>query len=171
MEKDMSETIDNLGSDIATMLTAFHVMPKRYEFARKLSIFYIVEDFGLIVCGLGRADYTQVSSTLLEQFPGYRMVYITPEDSILEKKYEVLWALMRGGYMKWLRSNHPRQLRNTLFGPENLGNRIIEERLKIWGGKPKHKFLIEDNMAVLRYGLLPELSHDPGFFDYMPEND
>ena len=53
----------------------------------------------------------------------------------------------------------------------NLGRRIIEKRLEIWGDKPKYKFLVEDNKSVLQHGAMRELTTDPGFFDYMPEEE
>jgi hypothetical protein len=36
-----------------------------------------------------------------------------------------------------------------LTGQEDFGRKIIEKRLQIWGNKPKHKFLVEDNKSVL----------------------
>jgi hypothetical protein len=76
---------------------------------------------------------------------------------------------MRGGYMKWLRTAYPRQMKNTLMGVDNLGNKILQERLRIWANRDKYKYLIADTKSVLNYGILRELAHDPGFFDHMPE--
>jgi hypothetical protein len=62
-------------------------------------------------------------------------------------------------------------VKNVLMGPDNLGQRIIDERLRIWGDQPKYRFLVEDNKIVRINGLLREFTRDQGFFDYMPEDD
>lgn len=154
---------------INTILNSFFLKFKKTNIIRGVSVQFIVEDFGIIVCGINRVDYAQVDDAINNQYAGWRVVYITTNDNILEKKYEVLWALMRGGYMRWLRFSFPRQVKNILIGQDNLGNRIIDERLRIWNDKPKFKFLIEENKFVKQNGLLREYNIDPGFFDYMPE--
>jgi len=160
-----------LEDSVVIMLNQFRVTSRKTALAKGLSVQFVVEDFGLIVCCINRLDYTQVNSAVNEHFDGWRLVFISTKDDILEKKYEVLWGLMRGGYMKWLRYQLPRQVRSVLLGPDNLGNRIIEERLRIWNDKPKFKYLIEDNQVALRNGVLRELTNDPSFFDYMPEEE
>lgn len=167
MSMDMAE----LEEQIAVVLRNFFISYQKLNLVRGVSVQFIVEDFGVIVCGINRMDYVQIDDAVTNQFPDWRVVYITTHDSMMEKKYEVLWALMRGGYMRWLRFNFPRQVKNVLLGPDNLGQRIIEERLRVWGDKPKYRFLVEDNMVVLRNGLLREYTRDQGFFDYMPEEN
>lgn len=164
------KNLESLSSDVAIMLDNYRVSYRHFGL-KNLAEYYQIEDFGLIVCVFNRIDYTQVSGKMTEHYSGWRVNYITTDDNLVEKKYEVLWDLMRCGYMKWLRWNFPRQVRSILMGPDNLGSRIIEERLRIWDNKPKYKFLIEDNISVQRNGIIPELSKDPSFFDYMPEVD
>lgn len=161
--------IQELEDRAEVMLRHFFVSFRKASLMRGMSIQFIIDDFGLIVCCINRMDYKQVDDSLATNFGDWRKVFIATTDDVNEKKYEVLWALMRGGYMRWMRINYPRQVRNILNGPDNLGHRIIEERLRIWGDKPKNSFWIEDNKDVLRVGILSELSRDPGFFDHMPE--
>jgi hypothetical protein len=73
--------------------------------------------------------------------------------------------------MKWLRYTYPRQIRNVLLGHDNLGQSIIKERLRIWNDRAKFKYFIEDNKVALKNGVHTELTNDPSFFDYMPEEE
>lgn len=161
--------LQELEAHIKVMLNNFMLSSKKMNILKNIAVAFLVDDFGIIVCGINRADYSQVESVLAEQFKNWRRVYITTQEDIVEKKYDVLWELMRCGYMKWLRTTYPRQLKNTLTGTENLATKILNERLRIWANRSKYKYLIEDTESVLKYGLLRELAHDPGFFDYMPE--
>ena len=167
----MSMDITELEEQIAVALRNFFVSYRKTSLIRGVSVQFIIDDFGVIVCGINRVDYVQIDDAVNNQFPGWRVVYITTNDRIIDKKYSILWALMRGGYMRWLRFNFPRQVKNVLLGPDNLGQRIIEERLRIWGTKPKYNFLVQDNKIVLMNGLLREYTRDQGFFDYMPEEE
>ena len=161
--------VNELEENVAIMLNQFRIGFRKTALMRNTSVQFAAEDFGLIICCINRLDYSQASTAVEEHFPGWRTVFITTTDNIIDKKYEVLWALMRCGYMKWLRYTYPRQLKNILTGTDNLGNRIIQERLRIWNDRPKFKFLIEDNRAAFQNGVLRELTNDPSFFDYMPE--
>lgn len=160
-----------LEDNVVIMLNQFRVTHRKTALAKNTSVQYAVEDFGLIICCIDRLDYVQVNNAVNEQFEGWRLVFISTSDDIMEKKYEVLWALMRGGYMKWLRYQLPRQIKSVLLGHDNLGNRIIKERLRIWNNKPKFKYLTDDNEVALRNGVQQELTNDPSFFDYMPEEE
>lgn len=158
-----------LGMDIELMLNSFMVSSKLVSILKDAAVVFSVESFGTLVCGIDRIDYMQVHEVLGDNFPGWRRVYITTQESIDKKRYDILWALMRGGYMKWLRTTFPRNVKNTLTGPDNLGTRILNERLRIWSKQPRYKYLVEDTESVLRFGLTRELAQDPGFLDYMPE--
>ena len=161
--------LNELEKHVSIMLTQLRISFKKINVVRNVSLQFVIEDFGLIVCCINRIDYTQVNNVMNDKFEGWRIVYVTTNDSILDKKYDVLWALMRCGYMKWLRYKLPRQVKSILNGPDNLGQKIIEERLRVWADRPKYKFLIDDNKAALRNGVLREMTTDPSFFDYMPE--
>lgn len=165
----MALELSELEDKLAIILQNFFVTFRKVSLIRGVSFQYIVDDFGLIVCGINRADYVQVDDAIANKYPGWRTVYITTHDTLREKKYDILWALMRGGYMRWLRLTYPRQIKNILVGPDNLGQRIIKERLRIWGEQPKHRFLVDDNLYVQKNGLLREFTRDQAFFDYMPE--
>ena len=161
--------LQELETHIKVMLKTLLLNSKKINILKNVAVAFLVEDFGTIVCGINRSDYSQVDSILTEQFKGWRYVYITTQDDIQKKKYDVIWELLRGGYMRWLRDIYPRQIKNILMGSDSLGNRILKERLRIWAKRSKYNYLIEDTNSVLKYGLVRELTHDPGFFDYMPE--
>lgn len=161
--------LQELEIHIKIMLKTFMLSSKKVSILKGIAVIFLIEDFGVTLCGINRIDYSQVEAAMQEKFKGWRHVYIATNDNMVEKKYDVLWELMRSGYMKWLRSVYPNQLKNTLTGPDSLGDRILRERLRIWADHPKYNYLIEDNKSVLKYGILRELPHDPGFFDYMPD--
>jgi hypothetical protein len=156
---------------ISIMLNQLRVSSRVTSVMRGVSSQFIIEDFGLIICCIDRVDYAQASNSVNENFRDWRAVYITTNDDLVEVKDKILWVLMRGGYMKWLRYNFPRQVKNTLVGVDNLGRKIITERLRLWNNKPKYKFFIEDNLLALKNGVQRELVNDPSFFDYMPEEE
>lgn len=163
--------LSELEAHVSIMLNQLRVPYKQISVIRNVTSQFVVEDFGVVVCCINRMDYKQVSDVVSEKFEGFRTLFITTNDTLSKAKDEVLWGLMRGGYLKWLRYNFKRNLINTLTGPDNLGHKIIKERLRIWADKPKYKFLIEDNIVALNNGVIRELNDDPGFFDYMPEEE
>lgn len=158
-----------LEARVESMIKAFRLSFSKLVTLKGISTYFVISDFGLVVCCINRADYAQVSDNVSEQYKGWRFIYITPTDNVAKTKDEMLWALMRGGYMKWLRHYYPNQLKQILDGADGIGKKVIEERIRIWGDKPMYKFLVEDNKSVLRNGILREYGVDPGFFDYMPE--
>lgn len=162
---EMQELEDRIG----VILNHFFLAYKKINLMKGMSIQFLIEDFGVVVCCINRMDYTQVDSAISDEYAGWRKVFISTQDDLQEARYEILWALMRSGYMKWLRMTYPRQIKNVLMGTDTLGKRIIEERLRIWNDNPMFSYWINDNKYVLQNGILPELSRDPGFFDYMPE--
>jgi len=163
--------LKELEEHVSIMLNQLKVSSKITNILRNVSSQFLIEDFGLIVCCINRVDYAQASNSINENFKDWRVIFITTNDNLLEVKDKVLWSLMRGGYMKWLRYTFPRQVKNTLIGIDNLGRKIIDERLRLWKNKPKYKFFIEDNLLALKNGVQRELVNDPSFFDYMPEED
>jgi hypothetical protein len=161
--------LKELDSYISIMLNQLKVEFRCISLIRGVSLQFIIEHFGLIICCINRVDYVQANESITKNFPDWRVIYVTTNDDLAEKKNTILWELMRCGYMKWLRYNFPRQIKNVLNGTDSLGQKIIKERLRIWGDKPKYKFLVEDNKIALMNGVLRELTNDPSFFDYMPE--
>jgi hypothetical protein len=87
-----------------------------------------------------------------------------------EKTDEIIWDLMRAGYMTWIRKNYPRQFKQLIV-ESNFGTKIIKKRLKIWDNEPRFRFLIEENEAALNQSAVYLLSIDPGFYDFMPTKE
>lgn len=153
--------------DVGVMLGALRVPFTTTSLIKNRTVQYIIDDFGVVVSVINRADYGIVDERIEEALKGHRKIFVTEGDNLDEKRYEVLWALMRSGYMKWLRMTYSSQF-PTLLETGNLGNLIIDERLFIWDNKPKYKFLIQDNLEAKKMGYRQILSRDPSFFDYMP---
>jgi hypothetical protein len=149
------------------MLGALRVPYDVMSVYKQITIQYVVKQFGVVVSAINPSDYGAISSKVEETFEGYRHIYVASTDNISDKRYEVVWDLMRGGYMKYLRSVYGAQFPNILE-TDNLAGRIIEERLRIWDNKPMYIYLIQDNLEAQKMGARRLLAEDPSFFDYMP---
>jgi hypothetical protein len=161
-------TLDELESELSVMVRAFRVNYKLDRLISTISIQFVVHQFGTVITGLLGSEYKLVSDVVNQAYPDHRKVYIAHNDSLLEKKDEVLWALMRGGYIAWLRTEYPRDFKNFVTFQE-FGKKIINKRLDVWAGKARYKYLIDYNTMMLNQPATYVLSIDPSFYDYMPE--
>jgi len=153
-------------AEIAITLQSLRVPIKKVSLVPETSVQLVSESFGTIVSVINRADYGFVNKSVREHYPGYRYVYVSTYDSLIEKRDEIIWALMEGGFMTYIRQNFPRQFQHLIT--DGFGNKIIRERLRRWADKPMYKFLIEENTKVLDVPTTMVLATDPAFFDYMP---
>lgn len=153
--------------DAGVILGALRVPYDTASVIKSITTQFIVGEFGVIVNVLNPGDYSVVSERVAKTFKGYRNVFMTPADNLNEKRYEILWTLMQSGYMKWLRLTYNTQF-PTIIETDNLGGRIIEERLSRWDNMPMYGYLIADNLEAQKIGFRQMLSRDPSFFDYMP---
>lgn len=161
-------TLDELEVYIEGMLDAFKLKYRKDNIVKGVSIQFLVPEFGILICGIDRLDYKLVNDNIVKKYPGWRVNYITTNDDLIEAKDNVLWDLMRSGYIKWLRLNYERSF-VYLITTQGLGNKIINKRLEIFGNAQKYKFFIEDNKLSKKHLFTRVLALDPGFFDYMPE--
>lgn len=160
--------LTEIETDLDIILRTLRLDFNKRTIVGEASVLFIIEQFGTIVCGIDRADYLLVSKAIERQFgSGWRVVYVTTQDSLLEKKEELIWELMRGGYMNYIRSKYPVSFKQ-LITMQGFDRKVIKERLKVWGNAPKYRFLIEENEAALREATTYILSVDPAFFDSMP---
>jgi len=158
----------DLDVDIEVMLKAFRLPYKSYFFSKQLPKFYVVPEFGIIISGVNTSNQAEMSERLSAKFSNYKLIYIYASDKLTNKRYKVLWDLMRGGYLTYLRSNYGSVFLSTLQR-EDLAQRIIKERLRIWKDKPKYKYFIDINKEALEYPPAVILAREPGFYDMMPE--
>ena len=154
-------------TDVGTMLGALRVPYDVTSVYKNTTVQYVIKPFGVVVSIMSPADYGVISSKVEEHFKDYRLVYVATNDDISEKRYEIIWELMRSGYMRWLRRTYSVQFPNILEA-DGLGDRIIDERLKVWNYQPKYIYLINDNLEAQQIGFRRVLTDDPAFFDYMP---
>ena len=155
--------------EIQAMLSALHLKYKKLLIGSYLPEAFMVEDFGVIVAGIDRKDYTQVQSKLALEYPDHKLFFMVGDDNLLEKKDELIWELMRSGYMRFIRKNYTRQFNNLI--QSGFGRKIVTERLRIWNDKQCYKYFIEENKLALQTPDSYVLSSDPAFFDYMPEEN
>jgi hypothetical protein len=160
-------SIDRLSYDTGVLLGALRVPYKITNIIKNVTTQFIIQDFGVIVSVFSPENYTTVDERLDSTFKGWRKVFVTNSEDLNVKRYEIIWALMKSGYMKWLRFQYSAQFSNILE-TDGLGNRIIKERIDRWNDLPKYKFLIQDNIIEKNMPIRQLLSKDPSFFDYMP---
>lgn len=153
-------------AEVAITLQSLRVPSKKVSVVSEASAQFVNEEFGTIISVIDRADYGFVNKTVKENYPDYRYVYISTYDNLIEKRDEIVWALMAGGYMTYIRQNFPRQFQRLIA--DGFGNKIIRERLRRWADKPMYKFLIEENLRAKDVPTTMVLSMEPAFFDYMP---
>jgi hypothetical protein len=161
-------TVEELDTQVDIMLRHLMVTFKKFPTLNGSAIRFIVEDFGVVVCVMDRMDYGQLRDFMENHHGDWRKVFIAVGDDMKDKKYETIWELMKGGYMKWIRINFKRQFDN-LITMQNFGNMIIDQRLKLWNGMAKYKFMIEDNEDAKTRPASFILTREPAFFDSMPE--
>lgn len=165
----MKMNLSSLKEELISILHALNAPAyKEKALTHGTSYQFIIEEFGIVVCVLDVIDIMAVRNKVNESYKDWRIFYVTTDDDLVYKKDELLFELMRCGYMKWIRLSYPRQF-NQIVSLTNLGSRIIRKRLELWDNRPKYKFLIEDNTDALANPTPYVLSLDPGFFDYMPE--
>lgn len=154
-------------TDVGTVLGALRVPYSVASVYKNITVQYVIGEFGVVVSVITPTDYGAISSKVEETFIGYRHIYVATNDNISDKRYEIIWELMRSGYMRWIRMSYGAQFPNILE-TDNLGGRIIEQRLKVWDNQPKHLYLINSNLEAQQIGFRRVLAEDPAFFDYMP---
>ncbi len=164
-----SMTIKELEAKLGAILSALRVEYKKVSLIKDISVQFVLDRFGMIVCAINRMDYKLIDTAVSDQYQGWEVVYITTQDNLDEKRKEVLWSLMRCGYITWLRySLTDSQFRKLMF-ESNLAFEIINKRLEIWGDLPKYRYLVECDTFAKSQGRISEyLSKEPGYFDHMP---
>lgn len=160
--------LESIEIEVRNMLKALRLNFNVVRLTKGSSIQFVIEDFGTVVCCISRMDYSTVKEVVEDTFAGYRVLYITTDEDISTKRFDVVWELMTAGYMRWIRFEHQR-IFNNLIKFENFGNKIIDERLRRFAGRPKYKYLIEQNEWARRNADTYVMSLDPGFYDMMPE--
>jgi len=152
--------------EVAITLQSLRVPSKKTSVVKEVSTQFVCDDFGTIVSVINRADYGYINKVVKQQYPNHRYVYISTYDNMTEKRDEIIWSLMEGGFMTYIRQNFPRQFQRLIT--DGFGNKIIKERLRRWADKPMYKFFIEDNIKAKDVPVTMILATEPAFFDYMP---
>ena len=157
---------EELEAEVAISLQSLKVPVKKASVVPDVSVQFVSADFGTIISVITRADYSYINKVVKEHYTDYRYVYISTYDNLIEKREEIIWTLMKSGYMTYIRQNFPRQFARLIA--DGFGDKIIKERLRRWGDKPMYRFLIEEDIKAKEVPTTMVLSMEPAFFDYMP---
>jgi len=158
---------DELCDDTRVMLQTLRLDFKEHYPTSKVEYQFIVDQFGLVVHVIDERFYQPPEPTL-NPYEYWREVHIDRQSDLNEKREEVVWELMKSGYMTWLRSENSRAFKNLIINYD-YSRKIINQRLKIWGDKPKYRYWVQINTEASYASASYILSVDPSFFDYMPE--
>jgi len=120
-------------AEVAITLQSLRVPIKKASVVPDASVQLISDDFGTIVSVINRADYGFVNRSVRGHYPDYRYVYVSTYDNLIEKRDEIIWALMAGGFMTYIRQNYPRQFQHLMT--DGFGNKIIRERCLSFSSK------------------------------------
>lgn len=163
--------LDELRVDVEVYLRILGV-PKweHLVIGDKIAYVFLVDLFSTIICVVDEKDIGFVATRVNDLYGGYRLVYVTKESSINDQKEAILWEFMRGGYMRWLRYTHPRKFNHAIM-EQRFGDKILRKRVSLYGDKKRYKFWKEDDTEALKLSPSYMLSSEPGFYDYMPEED
>jgi hypothetical protein len=159
---------DELETEIEVTLRLLKLNYKKIYLKKNFCAQFFIEDFGMVICCMERKRYREIKDLMENNYSGWRAVYLAVGEEVKEEKENIIWELARGGYFKWVRLNYPRQFNNFII-MEGFGKKIIKERLRIWAGREKYRFLIADNEDALRNSETYILSTEPSFYDYIPE--
>jgi len=163
--------MDELEANLNATLVALKVNYKKIGLMKNIANLFLIDSFGVLVCTMYRKDYTLVATALKDSYKDWRVIYIVVQDNFLEKKDEIIWELMRSGYLKWLRTERcsDSEFRRMMFNG-GFANKLINKRLKLYGDAPKYRYLrLCDEFAKGQGRISEYLSKEPAFFDFMPE--
>jgi len=160
-------TLEGLEIEIEIMLKSLKVQFRKLALSKGLSTQFVCDDFGLVVATALIEDRSYVQGYLENKLSDYRLFLITNLSNMGEERQKIVWSLMEGGYMRYVRNNFPRQF-TDLITMQNYGNKIIDERLRRWDDKPAYRFFVDENTKAKTVPTTMILAIEPGFFDYMP---
>jgi len=154
--------------DLEVFLKALKIPFSSTNVIKHVTTQFIIEDLGIVLSVLNTNDYVMINERVSFLFKEWKLLYFATAMNLNIKRYPIIFEFMRSGYMKWLREMYRNQY-VQIIETDNLGRRIIEERLRIWDNKPMFRLFIQENVNALKNSFRRIISEDPGFFDHMPE--
>lgn len=146
-------------NDIDQMLHLFGV---EFEVVGAGDVVYKVPMFGVQII----FSPSGLSPKSTHSIKGWRVVGISSKDDFEEKKMEVMWELMRSGYMHYLRTEFSNTFKQ-MINFHNWDKKIVKKRLELYGDDPKYNYLRDLNQWALKQSAGYLLSTDMGFFDFL----
>jgi len=163
--------MEELKANLGATFRALKVEYREMNLIKDTASLFLVEAFGVAICIMNRKDYRLADTALQETYKDWRVVYIAVQDNFLEKKDEIIWSLMRSGYLRWLRTEQcsDSEFKRMMFNG-GFADKLLNARIKMWGDMPKYRYLKDCDLFAKGQGRISEyLSKEPAFFDFMPE--
>jgi len=162
-------SIKETSYDVEVFLKALKIPFSTTNVLKHITTQFIIEDLGIVLTVLNPNDYAMINDRVNFLFKEWKLLYIPAAVDVQAKRYPIIFEFMRSGYMKWLREIYRNQY-VQIIETDNLGRRIIEERLRLWDNKPMYRLFIQENVNALKNSFRRIISEEPGFFDYMPRD-
>ena len=121
---------------------------------------FTITDFGVMVI-FNIKDYSY-------NYDDWRYINIKPSDNLEDKRIEVLWELVKGGYFHYIRNEYPNTFKKML-AIHNYDKMLLSKRLEIFGDKPKYNYFKKLNEQVSNVSSTFIMSAEPSFFDFLHE--
>ena len=107
-------SLGELEIQVQMMIQALRVKARKVSLIKNVSTQFLIEEFGTVVCAIERMEYKLVDSAVDDAFPGWRKVFVASSDDFNQKREELVWELMKSGYMRWIRFNYPHLFKNLI---------------------------------------------------------
>lgn len=146
--------------DVEQMVRSFNVNFNRVNYED--GALFVIEEFGVQVIFN--------APSLKYDAKKWWVTIIELTDDLEDKRMEVLWNMVRGGYFHYLRSEYPNTYRK-MFSMFNYDKRLIDERLRIYGDKPKYNYFRQLNVGAKNRAANFIMATDPGFYDFLQMED
>lgn len=144
--------------DVEQMVKLFNVNFNRVN--RGDGAVFVIEQFGVQI--IFNSPSVKIDTD------NWWCVNIEVDDNLEEKRYETLWQLVRGGYFHYLRTSYPNTYKK-MFSMFNYDKRLVDERLRVFGNKPKYKYFKDINTLFKDMAANFIMATDPGFYDFLQE--
>jgi len=106
------------------------------------------------------------NSSEIANVDGWEVVYVDEDEHFESKRMDIIWTLMRSGYMCYLRMEYEPIFKDLLIN-RGWDRKIINKRLELWGDQAKYGWLVKLNTEALTQPTTFMLSSNPGFFDFL----
>lgn len=124
------------------------------------SSIFTIEKFGTKVVFMDGQEFSD------KELEGWNVGYVHPDYEIKKAVEKVFLALMRGGYIHYLRMNYPRTFKSIMTF-EGWDKIIRDRRKEIYSKYPKYNYWLELNQLADMVPTTEAIAKDPSIYDIL----